>query len=66
LQEKVGLKFQATGISSGKNDRSYFKHCFINLRVVIEEFLSGLEISNTLVHVQLMQKFTERFEADIS
>ena len=62
-EPQVGLQLEAPWLLVSENDLSHALHCFINLRVVIEELLGSVVVRNALVDVQLVKEVLQCREA---
>lgn len=64
--EDVGLELETARIASVNDNLADLEHLLVNLRVRVEEILSGLEVADGLVDVELMQELVNCLEANSS
>ena len=66
VESKVGLEFESTGQLVIHDDLTAAHHGLVHLRVVVEESLRGVEVTNCLVDTQFMQEGFQSRETMLS
>ena len=66
VESEVGLEFESTGQLVIHDDLTAAHHGLVHLRVVVEESLRGVEVTNCLVDAQFMQEGFQSGETMLS